>query len=171
MPSRSYQLQLIKPFTKKDVVLSLKGINDLKAWGEMVSILSFLRIRNPFTKKDVVLALKGIYDLKAPGGDGFDTFVFMNKKASPVIGEEVTKAELDFFNTGKMYKPINTTAVTLIPKVKIPSSIREYRPISCYTTLYKIISKMITSRLQHVMELVVYCNQVTFVPGKMITDV
>lgn len=43
MLSRSHQLQLIKPFTKEELVLTLKGIDDLKAPREMVSVLSFSR--------------------------------------------------------------------------------------------------------------------------------
>lgn len=41
--SRIQQLQLIKPFTKEELVLTLKGIDDLKAPREMVSVLSFSR--------------------------------------------------------------------------------------------------------------------------------
>lgn len=87
-----------------------------------------------------------------------------------VIGDEVTKVVLDFFDTSKIYKPINTVAVTLIPKVKNSSSIRAYIPIFCCTTLYKILFKMIISRLQHVMKLVVECNQAAFVHGRMLTN-
>lgn len=83
-------------------------------------------------------------------GDGYNAFFF--KKTRPIIEEEVTKAVVEFFTSTEMYRAINCTTTTLIPKVKNPSTIKEFRPISCCTVLYKIISKVLTSRLQGVME-------------------
>lgn len=62
-------------------------------------------------------AIKDIGDNKAPGCDGFNAFFF--KKTSPVIGEEVTQTIIDFFNSGSMYRAINYTTITLIPKVPL----------------------------------------------------
>lgn len=77
---------------------------------------------------------------------------------------------LDFFEIGEMYKPINTTSVTLIPQIQHPSFIKQYRPISCFSTLYKIISKMLTHKLKHVMDYLVDASQTVFVPSRILTD-
>lgn len=91
-------------------------------------------------------------------------------KAWPVIGREVTEAILNFFKTNQMCKAINCTLVTLIPKVPNPSTVKQFKPISCCTVIYKIIAKIMTKRLQNVMNLLIYKSQFTFVPGRVIID-
>nr|XP_009763385.1 PREDICTED: uncharacterized protein LOC104215309 [Nicotiana sylvestris]XP_016465127.1 PREDICTED: uncharacterized protein LOC107788003 [Nicotiana tabacum] len=121
-----------------------------------------------FINEDVMKALQEIGDSKAPSGDGFNAYFY--KKTWHIIGKDITKAVLEFFNEGLMYKPVNSTTVTLIPKVKTPSSVKQFRPISCCTIIYKIISKMLTSRLQTVMESLVDMSQAAFVPGRILSD-
>lgn len=87
-----------------------------------------------------------------------------------MIGDDITIVVLHFFETFVRYKPINCTSVTLIPKVKNPSSIKEVRPISCSSVLYKIIFKILTIRLQSVMDELIDNSQSTFVPVRVIRD-
>lgn len=65
---------------------------------------------------------------------------------------------------------LNTTLITLIPKSSTANTIRDYSPISCCTTLYKIISKVLTIRMSSVMSDLVNEAQVAFVPGRFIHD-
>lgn len=69
-----------------------------------------------------------------------------------------------------MLKAINCTIVTLIAKHEYANTAKEYRPIACCSVLYKIISKVITHRLQVVIEDLVNSSQSAFVPGKVIYD-
>lgn len=101
--------------------------------------------------------MKSINDDKASGCDGLNAGFF--KKTCQIIGDQVTDAILCFFKkAGEIYKAINCATVTLMPKVKNPSTIKEYRPVSCCTILYKIISKILINRLKGVMELLVDVN-------------
>ncbi|KAL2224845.1 UNVERIFIED_CONTAM: hypothetical protein Sindi_2938300 [Sesamum indicum] len=68
----------------------------------------------PVSPNDVKQAVFDIAEDKAPGPDGYSSGFF--KAAWPVIGEEVTRAVLDFFSTEKLLKQINSTILALIPK-------------------------------------------------------
>ncbi|XP_011102291.1 uncharacterized protein LOC105180325, partial [Sesamum indicum] len=67
-----------------------------------------------FTPDDVNQAVFDIAEDKAPGPDGYSSGFF--KAAWPVVGQEVTKAVLDFFSTGKLLQQVNSTILALIPK-------------------------------------------------------
>ncbi|XP_019267108.1 PREDICTED: uncharacterized protein LOC109244466 [Nicotiana attenuata] len=61
--------------------------------------------------------------------------VTKEEKYWQIIGENVTQAVLEFFETTQMYRSINCTAITLVPKVRNPASIKEdLSPVVlCYT--------------------------------------
>lgn len=92
------------------------------------------------------------------------------KKSWGIIREDVCEAVRDFFKYGHMLKSVNCTAVTLIPKSAQPSSIKEYRPISCCSVLYKIISKVLANRLLLVIDDIVGPSKSAFIPGRLIAD-
>lgn len=79
-------------------------------------------------------------------------------------------AAKEFFTLGKLHKAINFTTVTLLPKVPNPSSIKEYRPIACCTVLYKLIAKVLASRIQSVIASVISNAQAGFIPGRKVAD-
>ncbi|XP_070050304.1 uncharacterized protein [Nicotiana tomentosiformis] len=129
--------------------------------GQQLSLIA------PINKEEVYQSLMSIDDQKAPGYDGFNVLLF--KRAWPIIGEEVTNVVLQYFEDSELYKAINFT-ITLIPKVQNPSKISEFRSISYCTMLYKLISKVLTRRMQGVMDSLVDQSQSVFVPRRLITD-
>ncbi|KAL2228615.1 UNVERIFIED_CONTAM: hypothetical protein Sindi_1841200 [Sesamum indicum] len=68
----------------------------------------------PVTPADVKQAVFDIAEDKAPGPDRYSSGFF--KAAWPIVGQEVTTVVMDFFNTGRLLKQINTTLLALIPK-------------------------------------------------------
>lgn len=74
-----------------------------------------------------------------------------------------------FLNFGNMLPDINYTIV-LIPKVKSPEKISDYRPINLCNVIYKIISKVLANKLKLIMPKLISPTQSAFVPSCLITD-
>ena len=69
-------------------------------------------------------------------------------KLAHTVGNDVITAMLDFLNTGNMRSKINFTHIVLIPKVKSPKRMFDYKPISLCNVIYKVISKVLANRLK-----------------------
>lgn len=65
---------------------------------------------------------------------------------------------------------MSETHIRLIPKIHAPKRVADYRPIALCSVYYKIISKLLSRRLQPVLSSVVSENQSAFVPGRAISD-
>ena len=58
--------------------------------------------------------------------------------------------------SGSLLKSINYTFITLIPKVKNPERVFEFRPISLCNVIYKIISKVLANRFKPILNDIIY---------------
>uniref|UniRef100_A0A803QKQ2 Reverse transcriptase domain-containing protein n=1 Tax=Cannabis sativa TaxID=3483 RepID=A0A803QKQ2_CANSA len=105
---------------------------------------------------------------KAPGPDGFNSNFY--KATWSTVRNDVLNAASSFLNGNGDVAPLNTTLITLIPKVKQPTSISEFQPISLCNIVYKIISKTIDNRLKLVLNNLISPNQSAFLPGRLISD-
>lgn len=70
----------------------------------------------------------------------------------------------------KFEKSFNATFVALIPKVVAANELRDYRPISLITGLYKIIDKVLAERLKKVISKLVNKYQMAFIKEKQIMN-
>ncbi|XP_052886915.1 uncharacterized protein LOC128295389 [Gossypium arboreum] len=105
---------------------------------------------------------------KAPGIDGLSGHFF--KENWDVVGADVINLCLDILRGVKDVDCLNDTIIVLIPKVKDPVDMTNFRPISLCRVIYKIIAKVLANRLKETLPLCISQNQSAFVPGRMIHD-
>lgn len=98
-----------------------------------------------FIDDEIADALFQIGPLKAPGPDGFPACFY--QRNWNILKNEVIAAVKHFFHTGEMPENVNHTAIVLIPKVDQPSELKDFRPISLCTVLYKVVAKCLVNRL------------------------
>ena len=105
---------------------------------------------------------------KAPGPDGMTVCFY--KKYWSIVGQDVIRVVKVFFKRDDHLRSINHTNLVLIPKKRLPTSPKDYRPISLCNVIYKIISKVIANRLKQLLPKVINESQSAFIQGRMITD-
>jgi hypothetical protein len=122
----------------------------------------------PFLAEEVHCALFQMAPTKAPGPDGLPVGFF--QKNWDVMGEDICQAILGTLNSGTIPYFLNSTNIALIPKVKNPTKVTDFRPISLCNVLYKVISKVLANRLKKILPHIISPLQSAFVPGRLITD-
>ena len=75
-----------------------------------------------------------------------------------------------FFEVGSMPKEINSSLIVLIPKLPSPTSFNNYRPISLCNVVYKIISKLLVSKMRPFLHKLISPCQSTLIPGRWIVE-
>lgn len=120
------------------------------------------------TDLEIKNALMCIGNDKSPGPDGYNSLFF--KKSWNIIGTSVLAAVKEFFSSGQLLKQLNHTNLALIPKSSHANEVTDYRPIACCNIIYKIISKILASRLAPVLGKIIDKAQSAFVEGRSISD-
>ncbi|KAJ9549508.1 hypothetical protein OSB04_022051 [Centaurea solstitialis] len=125
-------------------------------------------LEGQFTEAEIKKAVWGCDGDKAQGPDGF-TFSFI-KKFWFTIGQGFVDAVNHFGNSKKLDKCANSSFLSLIPKIRDPIYLLDYRPISLIGCLYKIIAKVLSNRLKEVISSVIGVEQTAFLKNRSILD-
>ncbi|XP_071741363.1 uncharacterized protein [Rutidosis leptorrhynchoides] len=105
---------------------------------------------------------------KAPGPDGM-SFRFI-KHFWDILQHDLCRDIRLFFTHNTMPHGAKSAFFSLIPKIANPTVVTDFRPISLVGFFYKIISKILTNRLLHVIDKVISPVQSAFIAGRQILD-
>jgi hypothetical protein len=125
-------------------------------------------LENPFEEREVREVIKGMDRDKAPGLDGF-SMAFFQDCWEVVKGDLIVVFE-EFHARGKFVKSINSTFISLIPKIQGAKEIKDFHPISLVDGVYKIISKVLSNKMRRVMARIISKPQNAFVKERQILD-
>nr|GEZ60876.1 RNA-directed DNA polymerase, eukaryota [Tanacetum cinerariifolium] len=75
-----------------------------------------------------------------------------------------------FFDHSSFTKGCNSSCVSLIPKTLDPKFISDYQPISLIGSLYKVVTKILATRLSTVISDLISDVQTAFLPNRQILD-
>ncbi|KAL7613388.1 hypothetical protein Lser_V15G07136 [Lactuca serriola] len=122
----------------------------------------------PFTFEEVKQAIWSYGGEKASGPDGY-TFKILKSKWD-LIKADIFRFMKHFESHGSLARGCNSSFISLISKVKDPLHLGDYIPINLIGCLYKIIAKLMASRLKLVIGSVINEVQSTYIIGRYILD-
>lgn len=87
-----------------------------------------------------------------------------------MVGEDVIGFIQEFHRNSKLPQAMISSFLALIPKIDNPQGLDEYTPIYLIGCMYKVISKILASRMRKVIRKIVSSTQTTFINGRQILD-
>ena len=124
-------------------------------------------LMHPITEqeiKDIIIAFK---NNRAPGPDGLSIEFY--KTMFPYIKNELTQLFNGYLKNGRILAETKSSFIKLIPKRTPYNLVENFRPISLLNCDYKIFTKILSKRLQPILDEIVHESQYAQ-PGKNIND-
>ncbi|KAE8707155.1 hypothetical protein F3Y22_tig00110387pilonHSYRG00987 [Hibiscus syriacus] len=121
-----------------------------------------------FSAEEVTIGFSQVNPSKAPSFDGLPGQFF--RSFWNIVGCDFVNLYLSLLNGMMDFNYVNRTIIVLIPKVSSSKLMKQFRPISLCSVIYKVVSKAIVNRLKPLMHVCVVENQCAFVPGRRIFD-
>ena len=146
------------------------GHLDYNFWNakEKLTELEKWTLERPFTGIEVKEAVFASEPNGTPGSDGF-TFQFYQFFWKIVKSDLMLLTHFFYENQLNLHR-INKSCICLIPKENDATHIKKFRPISLVNCSFKIISKILTIRLEQIMDRLIDTSQSAFIKNRYILD-
>jgi hypothetical protein len=122
----------------------------------------------PFSLEEIEDAVKDNDGSKCPSPDGFN-FAFI-KAFWDLMKHKVRILFDQFSGNDCLPRCLLSYFLTLIPKVKSPQGLGDFRPISLLGCWYKLLSKVLASRLAKVIGALIPKTQSAFLKGRQLVE-
>lgn len=130
--------------------------------------LALNHLEDQFSNEEIDSIIKSLPNKKSPGTDGFNS-EFM-KGSWAVIRQDFYNLCSSFYNNSCYLQSINSSYITLIPKIKNARYVNDCRPISLLNSSIKLITKVLANRLQSSIIPLVHKNQYGFIRSRTTQD-
>lgn len=121
-----------------------------------------------FTLLELTRLLKTFKRGKSPGADGLPVEFYLT--FWDILAPDLMTVFMDFERLGRLPDSYRLGIVTLLPKDKDKTDLRNWRPITLLNLDCKLFSKVLASRLSLVLEGLIHPDQACAVPGRRIAD-
>ncbi|XP_058076430.1 uncharacterized protein LOC131225018 [Magnolia sinica] len=122
----------------------------------------------PPSIQEVKSVIQSIPSDSAPGPNGFSGVFY--SACWDIIGKDIHKAVVYFFQGGKLPQAVNSSLICLVPKGTAPRKWSDFHPISLCNCIYKIFSKIIAVRLSQFLPSLISQEQGAFIKGWAISE-
>ncbi|KAF5775443.1 putative RNA-directed DNA polymerase [Helianthus annuus] len=121
-----------------------------------------------FSLEEIKVAVSECGSDKAPGPDWLNMRFI--KKFWYLFENDFLEVLNAFYANGEFSVGSGSSFIALIPKLKDPVELKNYRPINLIGIISKVVSKVLANRLKKVIGSVVSDSQSTFLEGNFILD-
>lgn len=125
-------------------------------------------LNSKFSYEEIETALEKLHLDKAPGPNDFPTYFF--KKCWHFLGQDMVESLESVRNSGMILREINNTSITLIPKKEKLENLEDFRPISLYNTIYKVLEKTLSNRMKPLLPFIIAEEKTSFILDRFIFD-
>ena len=149
--------------SNKEICFNLTNTTDVKLSDNQVQAMD-----KDISLQEATTALNEMKNDRAPGCDGLTTNLF--KVIWSKIGPQMIKLFNFCYTTGRLNPSARRGIITLIPKKKDPSYLRNWRPLTLLNIDYKILAKLLANRMKKVLPDIIGDQQTGFMENRCITE-
>ncbi|CAI5484604.1 unnamed protein product [Closterium sp. Yama58-4] len=125
-------------------------------------------LRAPWSEEEVPMAVRELAPRKSPGHNGLpkELFEYNWDLLGPVLMQFVE----NFTRMAELPREVSTAVTILLHKKGSKEELGNYRPIMLLSTSYKVLAKVMATRLKKVLHEVISEDQAGFLPGRKLPD-